>query len=136
MNHIENICRIYHFDLYCGHIINPDIQVELWHFILLVIISIIKVKLNEIITIFALFRFQSVTVLFSLRKASQVSCLPPKILICIVVLGGYVGICPSIYKTRIWHVEYTSVIIRVIFGGPTINAYESWYINAKEERYI
>ena len=76
MNRIEKPQSIYLIliEIQCEHIINPDIHVELWNFILLLIISIIKDKINEIVTIFALFRFQSVTIPFSLWKASQVSC--------------------------------------------------------------
>lgn len=56
--------------------INSNIYVELWRMILVVIIPIKKENLDEIVTVFALFRFQGVTVLCSWWEASQISYLP------------------------------------------------------------
>jgi hypothetical protein len=52
-------------------IIDPDIQVELLRLILVVVICIIKECPDEVVTVFALRRFQGVTALYSLWKASQ-----------------------------------------------------------------
>ena len=51
--------------------INPEIQIEHWNVILVVVISIIKDSPDEVVTVIALPRFQGVTVLFPLWKASQ-----------------------------------------------------------------
>jgi hypothetical protein len=128
------VCLI---EIHRGPKINPNIYVKLWKLILVVIISIVKQSPDEIITKFALFRFQGVTILCSLWKAPQIIHLSHitriwRIVGGYVVLGGYVVIYPSIDKTCIWLVKNTGAFIQVIAACPTINANESWKFYAKK----